>query len=190
MPHLPRDSSTPLAGPCERGTARARIVHGPRRQCSGSLGAFEVVRIGGRGSWYGSVSHLVLDWPCGPAPVMRSFKTKGFARFAKREGLPDTVLCMSAEALERGLIGADLGGGVVKAVRGLARASPAGTGRSRCSVVAAGGVRVRVREELAQRHRRAGAGGTPDAGEARAGDELGRCGPSRESRCALGGAMR
>jgi len=45
---------------------------------------------------------------------MRSFKTKGFARFAKREGLPDTVFCRAAEAMERGLIDADLGGGVVK----------------------------------------------------------------------------
>lgn len=45
---------------------------------------------------------------------MRSFKTKGFARFAKREGLPDEVLCRAAEALERGLIDADLGGGVGK----------------------------------------------------------------------------
>jgi len=46
--------------------------------------------------------------------VTRAFKTKGFARFAKREGLPDTVLCRAAEAIARGLIDADLGGGVVK----------------------------------------------------------------------------
>jgi hypothetical protein len=45
---------------------------------------------------------------------MRSFKTKGLARFAKRERLPDTVLCRAAEAMERGLIDADRGGGVVK----------------------------------------------------------------------------
>jgi hypothetical protein len=45
---------------------------------------------------------------------MRSLKTKGFARFAKREGLPDEVLCRAAEAIERGLIDADLGGGVAK----------------------------------------------------------------------------
>lgn len=43
-----------------------------------------------------------------------AFKTKGFARFAKREGLPDEALCRAAEAIERGLIDADLGGGVVK----------------------------------------------------------------------------
>jgi hypothetical protein len=46
--------------------------------------------------------------------VTRSFKTKGFARFAKREGLRDEMLCRAAEAMERGLIDADLGGGVVK----------------------------------------------------------------------------
>ena len=46
--------------------------------------------------------------------MVRSFKTKGSARFAKREGLQDEVLCRAAEAMERGLIDADLGGGVVK----------------------------------------------------------------------------
>jgi hypothetical protein len=46
--------------------------------------------------------------------LARAFKTRGFARFAKREGLPDTVSCRAAEAMERGLIDADLGGGVVK----------------------------------------------------------------------------
>jgi hypothetical protein len=45
---------------------------------------------------------------------MRSFKTKGFARFASREGLQDEVPCRAGEAMERGLIDADLGGGVVK----------------------------------------------------------------------------
>lgn len=45
---------------------------------------------------------------------MRSFKTRGFARFATREGLPDGVLCRAVEAMERGLIDADLGGGVIK----------------------------------------------------------------------------
>jgi hypothetical protein len=46
--------------------------------------------------------------------VTRSFKTKGFARFANREGLPGRVLCRAVEAMERGLIDADLGGGVIK----------------------------------------------------------------------------
>jgi hypothetical protein len=46
--------------------------------------------------------------------LTRAFKTKGFARFAKREGLPDKVSCRAAEAIERGLIAADLGSGVVK----------------------------------------------------------------------------
>jgi hypothetical protein len=46
--------------------------------------------------------------------LTRAFKTKRFARFAKREGLPDKVSYLAAEAIERGLIAADLGSGVVK----------------------------------------------------------------------------
>ena len=44
--------------------------------------------------------------------MTRSFTTKGFARFAKREGLSDSVLCRAVEAMERGLVDADLGSGV------------------------------------------------------------------------------
>jgi len=39
---------------------------------------------------------------------------RGFARVATRERLQDAELCRAAEAMERGLIDADLGGGVVK----------------------------------------------------------------------------
>lgn len=46
--------------------------------------------------------------------MTRSFKTRGFARFARREGLPDAELYRAAEAMARGLTDADLGGGVVK----------------------------------------------------------------------------
>jgi len=46
--------------------------------------------------------------------VTRSFMTKAFARFAKREGLTDDMLCRAIGALERGSIDADLGGGVFK----------------------------------------------------------------------------
>ena len=45
---------------------------------------------------------------------MRAFKTKPFARFASREGIPDASLCDAAERAGRGQIDADLGGGVIK----------------------------------------------------------------------------
>ena len=45
---------------------------------------------------------------------MRVFKNKPFARFARKAGLDDDVLRQAVEAAERGLIDADLGGGVIK----------------------------------------------------------------------------
>jgi hypothetical protein len=45
---------------------------------------------------------------------MRVFKTKPFARFASREWLADQELCEAVRRAERGLIDADLGGGVIK----------------------------------------------------------------------------
>lgn len=45
---------------------------------------------------------------------MRVFKTKPFARFANREGIADEGLCEAVRRAERGLIDADLGGGVIK----------------------------------------------------------------------------
>lgn len=45
---------------------------------------------------------------------MRVFKTKWFIRFARREGIADTELCDAVARAERGLIDADLGGGVIK----------------------------------------------------------------------------
>jgi hypothetical protein len=45
---------------------------------------------------------------------MRVFKTKPFARFASREGIADEELCEAVAQAERGLIDADLGGGVMK----------------------------------------------------------------------------
>ena len=46
--------------------------------------------------------------------LLQTFKTKAFARFANREGLDDTTLCESIHRARRGLIDADLGGGVIK----------------------------------------------------------------------------
>lgn len=45
---------------------------------------------------------------------MQTFKTKAFARFAKREGLGDSALAEAVQRAEEGLVDADLGGGVVK----------------------------------------------------------------------------
>ncbi len=45
---------------------------------------------------------------------MRIFKNKPFARFARKAGLDDEVLRQAVEAAERGLVDADLGGGVIK----------------------------------------------------------------------------
>ena len=45
---------------------------------------------------------------------MRIFKNKAFGRFATKAGIDDAVLCRAIRDAERGLIAADLGGGVIK----------------------------------------------------------------------------
>ena len=45
---------------------------------------------------------------------MRVFKNKPFARFARKARITDAVLCSAIADATRGLIDADLGGGVVK----------------------------------------------------------------------------
>ena len=45
---------------------------------------------------------------------MQTFKTKAFARFARREGLADAALGEAVRRAETGLVDADLGGGVIK----------------------------------------------------------------------------
>src|SRR3990172_782044 len=45
---------------------------------------------------------------------MRVFKIKLFARFARRHGLDDQMLCASVDRAGPGLIDADLGGGLIK----------------------------------------------------------------------------
>ncbi len=45
---------------------------------------------------------------------MQTFKTKAFARFADREELEDAALCEAVRRAGKGLIDADLGGGVIK----------------------------------------------------------------------------
>jgi len=56
---------------------------------------------------------------------VRTFKTKWFARFARREGIADKSLLEAVERVERGLIDADLGGGLIKQ-----RVARQGQGRS------------------------------------------------------------
>lgn len=56
---------------------------------------------------------------------MRIFRTKRFDRFARRERIMDTVLREAVARAERGLIDADLGGGVIKQ-----RVARPGQGRS------------------------------------------------------------
>ena len=45
---------------------------------------------------------------------MQVYKTRGFARFARRERIKDDKLCEAVARAERGLIDADLGGGIIK----------------------------------------------------------------------------
>jgi hypothetical protein len=45
---------------------------------------------------------------------LRVFKAKTFARFARKANLENAALCEAIANAERGLIDADLGGGVIK----------------------------------------------------------------------------
>jgi len=45
---------------------------------------------------------------------MRIFKNKPFARFARKNEIDDSELCDAIQDAVRGLIAADLGGGVIK----------------------------------------------------------------------------
>ena len=45
---------------------------------------------------------------------MRIFKNRWFVRFARKEGIGDRALCEAIASAEKGLIDADLGGGVIK----------------------------------------------------------------------------
>jgi hypothetical protein len=45
---------------------------------------------------------------------MRVLKNKAFARFSRKNGVSDAELCAAIQDANRGLIDADLGGGVIK----------------------------------------------------------------------------
>jgi hypothetical protein len=64
---------------------------------------------------------------------MRTFKNKAFVRFAKKAEIGDAVLCEAIRAAERGLIAADLGGGVIK--QRIARAGEGKSGGFRALIV-------------------------------------------------------
>ena len=70
---------------------------------------------------------------------MRVFKTRGFSRFTRREGISDDALRDAVARAERGLIDADLGGGVIKQ-----RVPRPGQGRS-------GGFRTLIAFKAAER---------------------------------------
>ena len=56
---------------------------------------------------------------------MRVFKTKEFGRFSRKEKIANKILCDAVARAERGLIDADLGGGLIKQ-----RVARLGQGRS------------------------------------------------------------
>ena len=56
---------------------------------------------------------------------MRVFTTKWFARYARQEHIDDHSLCDAVARAERGLVDADLGGGIIKQ-----RVARTGQGRS------------------------------------------------------------
>ncbi len=70
---------------------------------------------------------------------MRTFKTKPFTRFASRAGIHDAALCWAIRDAERGLISADLGGGVIK--QRIARAGQGKSGGFRTLIVFRAGTR-------------------------------------------------
>ena len=71
---------------------------------------------------------------------VRVFKTKPFARFARRAGLTDADLRHAIDAAERGLVDADLGGGVLK--QRIARAGGGKSGGFRTIVLFRAGARA------------------------------------------------
>mgnify|MGYP002788199085 CR=1 FL=1 len=82
---------------------------------------------------------------------MRIFTSKAFARFAKREGIPDSALWRAIGEVERGLIDADLGGGVIK--KRIARAGQGKSGGFRTMLVYRQGERAFFVHGFAKRDR-------------------------------------
>jgi hypothetical protein len=71
---------------------------------------------------------------------VRTFKTKAFTRFADKAGVPDVMLCRAVRDAKRGLIAADLGGGVIK--QRIARPGQGKSGGFRTLIVFRAGTRA------------------------------------------------
>ena len=71
---------------------------------------------------------------------MRTFKTKAFTRFAEKAGISDVALCRAVRDAERGLVAADLGGGVIK--QRIARPGQGKSGGFRTLIVFRAGTRA------------------------------------------------
>ena len=71
---------------------------------------------------------------------MRTFKTKAFTRFADKAGISDAALCQAVRDAERGLVAADLGGGVIK--QRIARPGQGKSGGFRTLIVFRAGTRA------------------------------------------------
>ena len=71
---------------------------------------------------------------------MRIFKNKSFMRFARKADLGDAVLCEAIREAERGLIAADLRGGVIK--QRIARPGQGKSGGFRVLIVFKAGMRA------------------------------------------------
>jgi len=72
--------------------------------------------------------------------MLRIFKNKSFARFAKKSDISDTALCKAVREAEQGLIDADLGGGVIK--QRVARAGQGKSGGYRTMILFKAGTRA------------------------------------------------
>jgi len=62
--------------------------------------------------------------------MRRVFKTRHFSRWMRKTELTDRALCQAVEEMARGLIDADLGGGIVKKRVGLAGRGKRGGART------------------------------------------------------------
>lgn len=72
--------------------------------------------------------------------MLRIFKNKSFARFAKKSDISDATLCRVVRDAEQGLIDADLGGGVIK--QRVARAGQGKSGGYRTMILFKAGTRA------------------------------------------------
>jgi hypothetical protein len=71
---------------------------------------------------------------------VRTFKTKAFTRFADKTNISDAGLCRAVRDAERGLVAANLGGGVIK--QRIARPGQGKSGGFRMLIVVKAGTRA------------------------------------------------